>query len=565
MSPKTNKFNTAEPPRLFHNNTFNPAAVTEHWPYEPYIRDTALRTRVEHLLELQVQGHDTQQELDSYLHLANMPCCGLHSPMARLLITQSEHLVSGSFLPDIGQIVRRLLIRWPDTSVIFKLYQYSMPFVKHNRLNFPPLRHTSVADVAHLMQAIYVTCLGLHSTSSKRPTWTMRRKIHAFFLYLMQHGTIGDMYIFCQTHVSLVRLALLEHFMHFTHKNMAVETFMMPFLIDSSFDRARVHRLVTFITDNFRQSALQDTDPQSPINWANIHHRAQQAIERCNRTCKAVPVTRAHVNTQSQNFDAKLIQIAFRIPQIYTADLTRLARQYDLQTLSQLYKIHRHIARYPLPIHLQRRQYNFLTGFLKQKYRVTASSTPLLHVCLHCHAALTNNCHNNNYTPGTGTQSANSVNHDVNTRMRVSYLQMPVCHTCENNHHVIVINVLGSLVRIGSKYYHFCVDCHRVHLWTSNATEFSVCAFRPPPKPPPPRRCVVCHRLNGISSMRVVDRRLGLIQTVNLCFKHMPPPSQRPYVHDLVCLRKLIAHNMAQGLGGAKSSIVSYNSDRRSF
>ena len=31
---------------------------------------------------------------------------------------------------------------------------------------------------------------------------------------VMQHGTIGDMYFFCQTHVSLVRLALLEHFTH---------------------------------------------------------------------------------------------------------------------------------------------------------------------------------------------------------------------------------------------------------------------------------------------------------------------------------------------------------------
>ena len=106
--------------------------------------------------------------------------------MARLLITQPEHLVSTAYLPDIGQIVRRLLIRWLDTSIIFKLYQYSMPFVKHNRLNFPPFRHTSVADVVHLMQVMFVTCLGLHSTSSKRPTWTMRRKIHAFFLYLMQ-------------------------------------------------------------------------------------------------------------------------------------------------------------------------------------------------------------------------------------------------------------------------------------------------------------------------------------------------------------------------------------------
>ena len=81
------------------------------------IRDTALRMRVERLLELQVQGHDTQQELDSYLHLANMPCCGLHSPMARLLITQPKHLVSSqaseSYLPDIatgrGQIIMMIV------------------------------------------------------------------------------------------------------------------------------------------------------------------------------------------------------------------------------------------------------------------------------------------------------------------------------------------------------------------------------------------------------------------------------------------------------------------------
>ena len=76
------------------------------------------------------------------------------------------------------------------------------------------------------------------------------------------------------------------------------------------------------------------------------------------------------------------------------------------------------------------------------------------------------------------------------------------------------------------------------------------------------RRVFVYQRGFEVST---VHRRLGLIQTVNLCFKHMPPPSQRPYVHDLVCLRKLIAHNLAQGFGGAKSSIVSYNSDSRSF
>ena len=65
--------------------------------------------------------------------------------------------------------------------------------------------------------------------------------------------------------------------------------------------------------------------------------------------------------------------------------------------------------------------------------------------------------------------------------------------------------------------------------------------------------------------MQVVDSRLGLIQTVHLCFKHMPPPSQRQYVHDLDCLRQLVGRNLALNVGGANAAITSYNSDRRCF
>ena len=134
-------------PHIFTDNVFAPAAVTEHWHYEPTIRDASLRQRIERLLLLQLQGQDTQHELDSYLHIANLPWCSIDHAQARFLITRPDDLVNASNIPDIGQIVRRLLLRWPDNSIIFRMYQYSMPFVKHNRLNFPPLRHTSVADV----------------------------------------------------------------------------------------------------------------------------------------------------------------------------------------------------------------------------------------------------------------------------------------------------------------------------------------------------------------------------------------------------------------------------------
>ena len=136
-------------PHIFTDNVFTPAAVTEHWHYEPTIRDSSLRQRIERLLLLQLQGQDTQQELDSYLHIANLPWCSIDHAQARFLITRPDDLVNASNIPDIGQIVRRLLLRWPDNSIIFRMYQYSMPFIKHNRLNFPSHKMVTRADVVH--------------------------------------------------------------------------------------------------------------------------------------------------------------------------------------------------------------------------------------------------------------------------------------------------------------------------------------------------------------------------------------------------------------------------------
>ena len=523
---------------------FTPAAVTERWHYEPTIRDSSLRERIERLLLLQLQGHDTQRELDSYLHIANLPWCSIDHAHARFLITRPDDLVNASNIPDIGQIVRRLLLKWPDNSIIFRMYQYSMPFIKHNRLNFPSRKMVTRADVVHLIQAVLVTCLGLHSPVSKRPTWVTRRKLHAFFLHLLRHGSTSDMYIFCHHNVSLVRLALLEHFVHFTDMEMCVENSIMTFLIDANFDRRRVLRLVSFITDNFRQSALQCTSAEQPIDWNVVLHRAQQAIERCNRTCKAIPSPKHDsVSLHPPCFNAATLHTAFSTPQIRPLDIIALSPRFDLRTLANLFRVHSHIERYPLPIYIQHRQYSSMQSATSTRHDVFSHVKPYLHVCLHC----------------------NVVNCDVASNMRVTYMQNAVCHNCHHNDYVVVLNTLGSLVRIGSHYYHFCVDCLRVHRWTSDSTEFSSCAKRPPRDSPPTKKCVVCQRLNGVSTISVVDKRLGLQQAVHLCFKHMPPPTQRPYIHDLGCLRRLIQHNLANGLGGSKTAIVSYNTDRRSF
>jgi hypothetical protein len=141
--------------------------------------------------------------------------------------------------------------------VLFKLYQYTMPFIKHNRLNFPPKRNVSKSLLKHLMQIMALTCLGLHTNKSKKPVWYIRRQLFIVFTQLQTQGSLADIYLFWQHHNYLVHLALMENFVHFTSKYMTVEMEFMRALTSTGYEHSKVERLVCYITDNFRMSALQ--------------------------------------------------------------------------------------------------------------------------------------------------------------------------------------------------------------------------------------------------------------------------------------------------------------------
>ena len=102
------------------------------------------------------------------------------------------------------------------------------------------------------------------------------------FMRLLSYGSPLDMHVFCKEHVSLLRLALVEYYIHFVSANLPVEARLQHRLFGVDVDVHSVFRQIQVIVDNFRQMLFQSED----FTWDCVVARAQIAVEKCNRSCK---------------------------------------------------------------------------------------------------------------------------------------------------------------------------------------------------------------------------------------------------------------------------------------
>ena len=508
---------------IFTNMHFDMAEVTRRWHYRETIACAKLRSHVDKLLQQQKfteQSKSVQFELDKVLPLCNMPC-DYQEKWWHLMILDDDQVFQANLLPDIGRIIRRLLIRWSEDSVLYRLYQYSMPYIKHNRLNFPSMYRVSTADLVHMMQVMLGTCLGIHERAEKTPTWTCRRQLMCFFEYMLAYGSHADLYVFCSEQLGLLRLALLEHYMSFIEQNMPVEMQLIQTLLQTSYDACKVHRTVFYITDNFRQAALQN----NVLDWELIANRAQQAVERCNRTCKAMPSTRKtskpslHLQVSKRTFN-----VAFNSERVVSLHLQKKAMstvvspEHGLQSMSlvdvvQIHNVQSRVKRFVLPQHIQRMQIEHLNAMVHQNGLLTDIHTTFMHCCLNCHATL----------------------NALDKSMRTSMFSQAVCSYCNSSDFVCKISVLGGLVQVYNTYYHYCIDCNTVHSWNSTGSEFSRCALHKCSLKSTSNSgtCVMCSRVCHVSTLNVLDSQLGVMQQLRLCNRHFPQQQHIPFIYNI--------------------------------
>jgi hypothetical protein len=252
-----------------------------------------------------------------------------------------------------------------------------------------------------------LTCLGLHSNNSKKPVWHIRRQLFIVLTQLQTQGSLSDIYLFCQHHNYLVRLALMENFVHFTNKYMTVEMEFMRALTSTGYEHSKVERLVCYITDNFRMSALQN----ETLNWELIEEKAQIAIERCNRTCKSHPMpvlkrfASAHNCIRSDAFKQLL-----QMPVVHAQNLLSAMSESDMLTMALRHNLNKHVRKYALPVRIQHKQFSQIMQNGQRVNGCTIVHRSLLHVCLRCmqqHTTTSNN-------------------------MRIDFQHMPMCVRCNS-------------------------------------------------------------------------------------------------------------------------------------
>ena len=470
--------------------------------------------RIEELLLEQRAGADVEIELDTQLTISLLPL-PLQTLCLGTIHIQPQHLLHSETVDDIAYIIRDIMVQKHNNEVLFKLYQYTMPFIKHNRLNFPPRRNVSKSLLKHLMQIIALTCLGLHTQKSKKPVWHIRRQLFIILTQLQTQGSLADIYLFCQHHNYLVRLALMENFVHFTCKNMTVEMEFVRALTCTGYEHSKVERLVCYITDNFRMSALQN----ETLDWELIEEKAQIAIERCNRTCKSHPVP---VLKQIPSVHNCVTGEAFRkmlsMPVITSPFLLGGMQGSDMLTMALRWNLNKNVCKYALPVRMQHRQFSEMLEHAQHVSCSTIVHRSQIHVCLRC---------NQQYVA-------------TSNNMRIDFQHMPMCVRCNSGAFVFTADTLGHLVRVFRQYYYFCSICHRVHAWGGTGNEFFIC---PNARSEQQRKhCVVCWRTMQLTAKCVLDKQLGVMQHFFLCSKHCPPVAQTHYAHDLVSLRKLVKH-----------------------
>ena len=343
--------------------------------------------RILHGLHVEMNsGRETQTEIDRYMIYLYMQA--VDAPALRALPWQSFVLAAGDVvglrhLVDIGSAVRDMLMLSPCKNSIHRVLQYSMPYIKHNRLNFPAFDDMTGDDLAHMVRIVMACCLGCLRPNTKRPVFDLRVKLYHFFYALLATGTSADQYVFCMANQCLLRVSMIEYFIIFMQEFLPAEKSVICNIFQLSNDIDELSHSFCLIFDIFRQTSMQVTD----LNFPNINARAHIAIEKCNRVTKGKnrPMRAANTGQKLALADDVLLA-ALRAPLFahpaYAAGLAAFAGR-PWSHILEVQAVHQIISVRALPANLVALQARAILHALRTNSNNIVHCA-LLYVCLRC-------------------------------------------------------------------------------------------------------------------------------------------------------------------------------------
>ena len=157
-----------------------------------------LQSIIDKLLQRANQNEDVRIKLDKHLPSIWLQEAGIATEFDwKFFVLDESDVFDISDLYDIGSVIRSIVSNYNQSNLLFRVVQYCMPYIKHNRLCF----HCKPDDqdiliIPELMKIMLATCLALYPSSTKKPTWTNRVKICRVFMKLWHMGRFTICLIF---------------------------------------------------------------------------------------------------------------------------------------------------------------------------------------------------------------------------------------------------------------------------------------------------------------------------------------------------------------------------------
>ena len=326
------------------------------------------------------------------------------------------------------------------------------------------------------------------------------------------------MFDFCESHLPLLRISMIEYFVFFVTNYMPAEYSMLKtvFSLNCKIDELFLH--FKLAVDIFRQTSFHT----NALDWALVLQNAVFACEKCNRISKSKTkcLRKANklLNTNMSIVSQRIILKAMNLP--VSSDvliLRHLDQSLSSAELKQVQMVHARVEITHLPENLKRLQIRSLLEIMQTR-SLYALSPLYLHLCLYCLQ-----------------QSTYKIN-----KVRMCGINGITCGLCRSNKCMIKINLLGKIVSVNNKLYYYCTFCHQAHEWKGLGTEFTTCPHKHKKTQSPLteiRQCFMCSRTVNLNSLDCLDEYLGVNVSVMLCSRHMPPQHALHTIYNYETLR----------------------------
>lgn len=497
-----------------------------------------LHARVKKCLDALTLGKGNSKELDCLWYVLVMLACGnqkiLHLNWTNFVIHDTD-VFGVHMLPDIGKDIRDVLSESgePHRSFIRNMIEYSMPFIKHNRVVFPAVHEMSRCILRDLIRVMLASCLGIYPKSQRIPLWTVRLQIFHDIYQLLHEDNHTKLYSFCEIHQSLMRISFLEFFVFFSRVNTPAEFKLMQQKYRDEQSLNVVFDNIEFVMDSFRQSVLHST-----CSWKEIADAAYVAMERCSRVHKGrsariIPKHCKHLTRQHySDEDLHNALSTRRFSSTYYAMRAKIAPELSYEKLQRISEIHASVQIFDLPRSLALQQKTGIESFVNNQ-GICSLFPFTLYICLRCR---------------------NTRHH---TRMRLSSDGVICCDHCRQTKYILSVNAIGRLIRIDNNKYYLCPFCLNVHLWKGTGCEFLCCSQSQKLVPSKPQtQCKICHRtFRDIETFSVLDDHLGVKTNVPLCRFHYPAEHTHNTIHNIAALRRAIAWKVHTKRGGTARNL----------